>query len=36
MELLIREIGQLSMPELIELMRRILDEIQIRAMQDAE
>ena len=30
------DLGELSIPELIELMHRILDEMQLRAMQDAE
>lgn len=30
------DLGDLSWPELLELLRRIADEIELRAMQDAE
>ena len=36
MEHLIREIGQLSDTELIELLHRIMDEIEARLMQNAD
>lgn len=35
MEELIEAISGLSIPELVELMRRIIDEIQLRAMEQA-
>lgn len=36
MEHLIHEIGQLSDPELIELLHRIMDELEARLMQNAD
>ena len=36
MEHLIRKIGQLSDSELIELLHRIMDEIEARLMQNAD
>lgn len=30
------DLGKLTIPELIELIQRILDEIQLRAMEQAE